>query len=581
MLAARTEPQVRRRIEELERAFGDPCDGANPLGMAALAEADRRNELPAAGERALDAADFASEFVPVALGGRLDRADVLARVLRPVFRRDVALGFGYGITSLFAASAVWAAGTEQQRGRTARTLLGGGRLSIVHHSLAHGNAMWRGELVARRTENGYVLNGRKDAVLNAERSAGYVVYARTEPGRGPRSHSVLLLDARERPPAGLRVLPRQLTTGMRGCRFAGLELTDRHLPPDSVVGRPGDGTQLALRTFQLNRALVSSVVLGAGDTALRSAVAAVTAEGAKGPGKRQRQVLAGVFADLLWCDAMATVVLRSLHVLPDSAHLGAAAVKYLVPDLVREDLEELGTVLGASDSLRQSGLSYVHKLLRDLPAAGLGHLGTAACQAVLLPQLPGLARDSWGVAEEPPPSLFRAGPSMPPLEMGRLAVAGGTDFLAASLNGALPRLGGDAGEAGPYREVLVRLTESLIAELQLLRREFGAMPAGDRAVLARPEACALADRYAHVAAAGAVLGFWTRQDGTDPFLADPAWLVLALSRLGGRLGLKLPALPPDCVDRVFGEVVARYRSGRAYDLHAGLLAGSGGVGTGR
>ncbi|MCX4851904.1 acyl-CoA dehydrogenase [Streptomyces sp. NPDC051658] len=581
--ATEAEAGVRRRITEVENALGDPDDAANPVGFAALLAADERLELLAGAERRLDAIGFGAEFVPVALGGRLARADVLARVLRPVFRRDVALGFGYGITSLFAASAVWAGGSPGQRARLADLMCAGGRTGIVHHSLAHGNTMWQGELVARPDARGFVVSGRKDGVVNAERAGAFVLYARTGQGRGPASHSVLLLEPDAVTGEALRVLPRQPSTGMRGCRFAGMEFADCPVPADALVGEPGQGMQLALRTFQLNRSLVSSVLLGAADTVLRAAVRTVLTGREGGAGRRQRSVLAAVFADLLLCDTMASAVLRSLHLFPDSAHLGAAAVKYLVPDLVREDLEELGTVLGASGYRRDSVHGFLQKLLRDLPAAGLGHMGTAACQAVLIPQLPLLARRSWGVTEDPPDLLFASRQSLAPLALESLAVAGGEDRLVAALLGAVRRLrdggGPHPGQANNgTRALLCTIAEAFAAELAELRDSFRAAVLDSPTLAASAQWAALMDRYTMVAAAGAALGHWVRlEEDTHPFLADPAWLVLSLGRLAGRLGLRLPDAPPDCVERVYGEAVARLRTGRGYDLHGTAIDGSGGA----
>ncbi|MFE0350360.1 acyl-CoA dehydrogenase [Streptomyces griseoluteus] len=579
------EAAVRRRITEVENAFGDPDDAANSVGFAALLAADEREELSAEAERRLDAIGFGAEFVPVGLGGRLARADVLARVLRPVFRRDVALGFGYGITSLFAASAVWAGGSTGQRERLADLMRAGGRTGIVHHSLAHGTTMWQGEVVARPHVRGFVLNGRKDGVVNAERAGAFVVYARTGQGQGqgPASHSVLLLEPDTVTGSALRVLPRQPSTGMRGCRFAGLEFADCPVPAGALVGEPGQGMQLALRTFQLNRSLVSSVLLGAADTVLRAAVRTGLTGREGCLGRRQRAVLAAVFADLLLCDAMASAALRSLHLFPDSAHLGAAAVKYLVPDLVREDLEELGTVLGAAGYRRDSAHGFLQKLLRDLPAAGLGHTGTAACQAVLIPQLPLLARRSWGVTQDVPDLLFATRQPLAPLALESLEVAGGEDRLVAALLGAVRRLR-DGG--GPHpdlagdgaRALLGTLAEAFAAELAELRHRFRAAVLDSRTLAAGAQWAALTDRYVMVAAAGAALGHWVRlEEDTDPFLADPAWLVLALCRLAGRLGLRLPDAPPDCVERVYGEAVARLRTGRGYDLHDVAYDVSGGA----
>ncbi|MBW5425964.1 acyl-CoA dehydrogenase, partial [Streptomyces sp. BG9H] len=165
----RAAAEADHRARRLDERFGDPGDDSSETGWRALLRADERAEPPAAAEALLDAEGFGAELVPVALGGRLERADTLVRVLRPVFRRDVGLGLGHGITSLFAASPVFAAGTARQRAEVAALLCGGGRAAIVHRSLAHGTALLRGELTAVRggSGGGMVLGGRKDVVLNA------------------------------------------------------------------------------------------------------------------------------------------------------------------------------------------------------------------------------------------------------------------------------------------------------------------------------------------------------------------------------------------------------------------------------
>lgn len=76
----------------------------------------------------------------------------------------------------------------------------------------------------------------------------------------------------------------------------------------------------------------------------------------------------------------------------------------------------------------------------------------------------------------------------------------------------------------------------------------------------------LADRYALILAAASVLGMWEAQDGTDAFLADPAWAVLALTRIGSRLGIAVPDLPEGCLAQVLDELIRRHRAGRSYDL---------------
>ncbi|MEV5156257.1 acyl-CoA dehydrogenase [Streptomyces werraensis] len=567
------EAAARARAARLETLLGDPYDPANPHGLRALFTADERRHPPSATEALLDEEGWAAEFVPAAHGGRLTRADLLARALRPVFRRDVALGFGYGITSMFAVGAVWAAGSEAQRRDAAGLLLGGGRATILHHELAHANAILRDEFTARPAPGGgHLLDGRKDVVINAARAHAHVVYARTDTARGPRSHSVFLLDPAQAAPGTTRHLPRAATSGMRGALFSGLEFDGRAVPGDALVGGLGDGVALALRTFQVNRSVICGVVTAAADTVLHSAVRAATAGGSGPVARRWHRPLTGVFADLLACDAMATVALRALGLLPDRAHVFAAAVKYVVPDLLRENLEELAAVLGGRGyDLDSPHYGALGKLVRDLPVAGLGHAGTASCQAVIVPQLRSLAESAWFAEDEPPPELFRAGADLPALDYRTLGIAGGGDFMAASLVGSAARLAPGRGVGGQLG-ALAELAEAFVAELRALRATCRLLPPHGGRALDRPAACVLSDRYSLLVGAAAVLGVWESQDGTDAFLADPAWAVLALSRIGARLGIPVPDLPDGCTRQVLHELVRRYRSGLGCDLDATVLA---------
>ncbi|MGW7385644.1 acyl-CoA dehydrogenase [Streptomyces sp. NPDC054794] len=564
------EPERAARLEEV---LGDPFDPANPHGHQALLRADDAREVPEATEALLARAGLAAEFVPHDLDGRLTDLEQLARVLRPLFRRDLALGYGFGITSLFAASAVWTAGDPRQQRTLADVLLGGGRVSIVHREVAHANAILRNELTAVRTpDGGFLLNGRKDAVINAARTDTFVAYARTSPEDGPGSHSVLLLGP-EPPRSGeVRRLARAETPGMRGAHFSGLELADVPVPDSALVGEVGDGVSLALRSFQISHCLIPGTVLAGVDSVLRQAVRAATENRPDGrPARRGQRALAGVFADLLACDAMAVTGLRALSLVPQDAYLLAAAVKYTMPDLLREDLEELATVLGARGYDRGPLYGGFQKLGRDLPVAGLGHSGTAVCQAVLVPQLSTLARTTWFRSDEPPADLFRPGAPLPAFDHRRLAHFGTEDLLTATLIAAADRLDAQRSH-GPLHDTLASIARMFVDELRILRARCVALSASGSTAF-DPQACALADRYALVLAAAACLGVWEGQAGGDSFLARPAWAVLALGRIGRRLGAPVPETPPEVDQEVLAEVLQRCREGRSLDLYATQLAG--------
>ncbi|MFF4044708.1 acyl-CoA dehydrogenase [Streptomyces sp. NPDC001816] len=558
------------RAARLEAVLGDPFDPANPHGHLALLRADEARETPEATEALLAEAGMAAEFVPRDLGGRLAGLEELARVLRPLFRRDLALGYGFGITSLFAASSVWTAGDEDQRRSLADVLLGGGRVTIVHREVAHANAILRNEMGAdRRPGGGWLIGGRKDVVINAHRADAFVMYARTSREGGPRSHSVLVLGPGAPAAGEVRRLGRVEMPGMRGAHFSGLELDGVALPDDALVGEVGDGVSLALRSFQTSHCLIPGTVLAGVDSVLRSAVRAVTENRPDGrPSRRWQKVLAGVFADLLACDAMAVTGLRAMSLMPEESYLLGAAVKYTMPDLLREDLEELATVLGGRGYDCGPRYGGFQKLVRDLPVAGLGHAGTAVCQAVIVPQLPALARSAWFRTSEPPAELFRPGAPLPPFDHRRLAHSGTDDLLTATLVGVTGRLEGCTGP-GSLEAALADLARAFVAELRVLRARCAALSGAFD-----PQACALADRYALVLSAAAVLGVWEGQAAAgDPFLGDPAWAVLALSRIGRRLGIPVADLPDGVVEEVLGEALRRCRQRRSLDLYGTQLAG--------
>ena len=170
-----------------------------------------------------------AEFVPREFGGRLGRLDALARVMRAVFRRDASLGLGYGMISFLAAAVVWTSGSEAQRRAVARLLLNGGRLCSAYPEPARGNAFLRNGFTAARDGDGFVLDGRKEALANVCRASSLVVFARTKE-RGPGGHTAFLLDLPELAPG-----PGSLAAELKG---PGHALFDRRCKPGPDRSRP-------------------------------------------------------------------------------------------------------------------------------------------------------------------------------------------------------------------------------------------------------------------------------------------------------------------------------------------------------
>ncbi|MCX5582257.1 acyl-CoA dehydrogenase [Streptomyces erythrochromogenes] len=571
------EDAVRARVAELEARFGDPTDPDNPVGYTALLEADRAAVPFAAGEALLDDFRIAEEYVPRALGGRLDGMDTLVRIMRPVFRRDVGLAMGHGMTTFMAASDVWAAGSSRQRHWLAGLLRAGGKAAIAQHETAHSNDFVRSQVTARRSGGGYLISGGKPMVNNLERAGALVLFCRTDPAPGSGSHSVLLLEPGQLTGARAAVTARRTPVGLRGCRFAGVEFDDCPVPGSALLGPEGSGIRTALRSFQISRTVIAATAVAALDTSLRTAVrfdrersGGWQAGGGGRDGGRTGAALTNAFVNLLLYDALAVVATRALHLLPAETSVYSAALKYLLPRVLTETMYDLSIVLGSGFYTREGTLGIFQKHLRDVPVLSLGHAGTVACQATVIPQMPRLARSSWFVEDEAPAGLFRLHGDLPPLRTERLSLACGRDSLSATMLAVSAGIDGD----GPVERTLRTLAHQLVGEFRDVRGRVLALEAAGAQATARPAKFALMDRYALLLAAAAVLGLWDQaRHGPDPFLADPSWAAAALHRIARRLGTRVADLPAECETRIRHEVQLRFSTQTSYDLYSTPIPG--------
>lgn len=546
------------RAARLESILGDPYDPANPCGHEAILAADDRRELPAEAVAVLDRFGFNAELVPASLGGRLTGIDRLVTTLRPVFRRDPALGLGYGVTNFIAAVNVWRSGSPEQQRELAAELLDGATVSVAYHELAHGNDLMHNEFRADAGAAGYLLHGVKQVINNADRADRAVVFARTDPKPGARSHSLFLVDTGVAAPT-LGRMSRLRTTGMRGCRLSGFTFDAHPVSTTAMIGAPGTAAETALCSFQVTRCVTAGLGIGGVDCVLAAVLAFAHRRKLYGVTVAElphaRGVLADAFADLLLCDAYATTAARLLHLAPLHGSRHSAAVKYLVPLILEDAARALSVVLGARGYLRTGEFAIVGKQLRDLPVLSIGHAGGIACLLTILPQLTQLGRTGVG-AEVVPAQAFSAD-ELPELDFGTLRLLGrGPDPLIGSLDTQLTELAITAD--APTRA----LAERLRADLYDLLEQSSALPPGACGVDADPAVFRLAERYALLTAAACAIGAWHagRLPGTEIH-----WLRALLARVVDRLGRPAPA-DSALDDLLVTELVERTRAGRDFTL---------------
>lgn len=566
-------PQETDFIDQLERRFGDPWDESNPVGFAALLASDEKDEMSPAGEALLDEFGLNSHLVPVGYGGKLKRVDDLIALLRAVYRRDPCLGLGYGGSSFIASCNVWTAGSEEQCAEAAELLTGNAKLACSYYELPHGNDLTGIEFEANPGVDGdtLILNGSKQVTSNVERGEGVVVYARTQPGTGSRSHSLVFVNKRKIDTGRVRYLPRFPTMGMRGVQLGGIEFEQCPVPRDAILGDEGQALETAIKSFQITRTALPGMFIGILDTGLRVAVRYATQRRLYGRTVAElphaRGVLARAFSDLLLCDCFSTVVARALHANPRETSIYAPAVKYLVPKILNDAMNQLAAVLGANFYLREGEYSVFQKLQRDLKPVGFGHVSRVACLMTIMPKLPHLARRGWQQPAAAPEAIFKLGGELPPLSYKALRIdSAGRDGLAGSLLEARAVIAAAGMDADQRAEVLP-LLDALIAAFEEIKQQAAQLRPGDLTNMASPGSYDLTSRYVGILAASACVNVWLHnQDGDDAFVKGTDWLLLALERLSGWIGYGEFVPSEKSENALFDELMRRYEQGRTFDL---------------
>jgi alkylation response protein AidB-like acyl-CoA dehydrogenase len=116
----------------------------------------------------------------------------------------------------------------------------------------------------------YVLNGTKQWITNGGEAFIYTVIALTDPTRGPRGASAVLV---EKGTSGFDFGKKEDKMGIRGSTTRELIFSDCKVPKSNLLGREGAGFLVAMKTFDQSRPGVAAQAVGIAQGALDKAVA--------------------------------------------------------------------------------------------------------------------------------------------------------------------------------------------------------------------------------------------------------------------------------------------------------------------
>ena len=206
-------------------------------------------------------------------GGGLDYVSY-ALAIEELARASAVVSVIASVNNSLVAEPLEKFGTDAQKDTWLKRLASGQALGAFALSEEHaGSDAANQQTVARLDNEGYVLNGRKVWVANAEAADIAIVFATTHPtaasGQGGRSISAFLV------PLDTPGLSRVVTAdslGVRGLGCMDLELENVRVDAHALLGGPGEGFHIAMWALDGGRVAIAAQALGVGAAALKEAL---------------------------------------------------------------------------------------------------------------------------------------------------------------------------------------------------------------------------------------------------------------------------------------------------------------------
>jgi alkylation response protein AidB-like acyl-CoA dehydrogenase len=236
------------------------------------------------------------------------------------------------------------------------------------------------QTAARLDGSGYVLNGRKVWVANAEAADVAIVFAATQPGTRGRGIGAFLLPL-DTP--GIRRTAKDDSLGVRGLGCVDLELTDVRVGSDALLGGARDGFQVAMWALDGGRVAIAAQALGVGRAALDAALAHAKRHEAFGQPIANYEAIQWMLADSATeLDAARLLMLKAADARgrKERPAVEAAMAKLAASEAAHRAADRAMQILASHGYQRGS---VVERLFRDVRATEI-YQGTSEVQRMVI-----------------------------------------------------------------------------------------------------------------------------------------------------------------------------------------------------
>jgi acyl-CoA dehydrogenase family protein 9 len=211
--------------------------------------------------RDLGEAGLCGLYVPEQYGGQGLSQTGYARVFETFAQIDATLSIVMGVHQSIGFKGIHLFGTDDQKARLLPDLAAGRKLAgfALTEPNAGSDAYNIQTRAVHQPDGSWILNGEKRYIGNGGTGSVFTTFARCELD-GKDSHVALIV---ERSMKGFEVGERYDTMGLRGNDLRRLYFHDVRVPPENVLGEPGEGFRIAMHILNNGRIGLGTGSVGA------------------------------------------------------------------------------------------------------------------------------------------------------------------------------------------------------------------------------------------------------------------------------------------------------------------------------